>query len=346
MTIAPVFLPPNQFDHFYAGGDRIGALRGGPGGPNRPEEWLGATTTRFGQTEQGLSRLPDGQFLRDAVDADPKSWLGEEHLNRYGQGTEVLVKLLDLGQRLPVHLHPRREFAKSHLGLTHGKTEAWFVLEAPEGATAGVGLRDAMSLQALTAMVEAHDSDGLLAALRTRTISTGDAVLVPSGLPHSVSAGVFVLEIQEPTDLSILLEWQGLAVDGNIDGHLDLGYPTALQAVELGAVTDRDLEKLVVPRVQSHQPGLASVMPAIADAYFRVHRMAPAATDGVDVPAGFAVILVTQGSGTLTTPDGTQPVRRGDALVIPWAAGPWRLSGDVVAMVVRPPAPDAPEAPW
>ena len=30
-SVAPVLLPVNQFDHFYRGGDRIGALRRGPG---------------------------------------------------------------------------------------------------------------------------------------------------------------------------------------------------------------------------------------------------------------------------------------------------------------------------
>ena len=44
---APVLLPPNQFPHFYRGGDRIGELRGGPGGPRRPEDWIGSTGTQL-----------------------------------------------------------------------------------------------------------------------------------------------------------------------------------------------------------------------------------------------------------------------------------------------------------
>ncbi|MEK9737371.1 MAG: mannose-6-phosphate isomerase, partial [Candidatus Nanopelagicales bacterium] len=99
MTLPPVLLPVNQFDHFYRGGDRIGALRHGPGGPNRPEEWIGSTTTRFGEQAQGLSVLPDGRLLRDAVLADPRAWLGAAHVARYGSDVEVLVKFLDLGQR-------------------------------------------------------------------------------------------------------------------------------------------------------------------------------------------------------------------------------------------------------
>ena len=90
-TLLPVLLPPNQFPHFYRGGDRIGALRGGPGGPMRPEEWIGSTVTRFGEELSGLSALPDGRLLRDAVADDPRGWLGPEHLDAFGQSSELLV---------------------------------------------------------------------------------------------------------------------------------------------------------------------------------------------------------------------------------------------------------------
>ncbi|WP_231560250.1 hypothetical protein [Microbacterium hominis] len=39
-----------------------------------------------------------------------------------------LVKLLDAGQRLPVHAHPDDAFAAAHLGRAHGKAEAWYIL--------------------------------------------------------------------------------------------------------------------------------------------------------------------------------------------------------------------------
>ena len=78
----------------------------------RPEEWLGSTTTRFGEERSGLSELPDGRLLRDAVTADPLGWLGQTHLDAFGESTELLVKLLDLDQRLPVHFHPDKAFAR------------------------------------------------------------------------------------------------------------------------------------------------------------------------------------------------------------------------------------------
>ena len=345
-TMMPMLLPVNQFDHFYRGGDRIGALRHGPGGPQRPEEWIGSTTARFGQAPQGFSILPGGRMLIEEIESDPAAWLGPAHGARHRISSWVLVKLLDLNQRLPVHLHPNRAFSRTHLGLAHGKTEAWYVLDAPEGAEVGVGFKDAMSLAQVSSWVAERDSEALLSALRTRVVRPGDAMLVPAGLPHTVASGVFVLELQEPTDLSILLEWQGFAVDGMKDGHLDLGFDTALQAVDLSAVSDADLDHLVLPRESIERAGLVSAMPAQADAYFRAHRFD--ASDGpVSVDAGFAIVVVLGGEGVLSSPAGSMQVTRGDVALVPFAAGEYTLHsgghGDaLVGVICRPPAPDAP----
>lgn len=347
MTSAPmpVLLPVNQFDHFYRGGNRIGALRHGPGGPQRPEEWIGSTTARFGQAPQGFSVLPDGRLLIEAIESDPRAWLGPDHVERYGTSTEVLIKLLDLDQRLPVHLHPNRAFSRTHLGLAHGKTEAWYVLDAPEGGEVGVGFAEEMSREQVASWVASEDSDALLSSLRRRVVRPGDAMLVPAGLPHTVASGVFVLELQEPTDLSILLEWQGFAVDGTKDGHLDLGFDVALQAVDLSAVSDGDLDRLVLPREAIEGAGLHSAMPAAADAYFRAHRFD---TSGgpVAVEAGFAIVLILEGRGVLGSSVGALEVARGDVVLVPFAAGDLSLhsEGDssMVGVVCRPPAPDAP----
>jgi mannose-6-phosphate isomerase len=166
-------------------------------------------------------------------------------------------------------------------------------------------------------------------------------MLVPSGLPHTVQDGVFVLELQEPTDLSILLEWQGFAVDGFADGHLDLGFDTALDAVDYSAVSASDLDALVLPREDIERAGLHTAMPAEAEQYFRLHRL-HSTGDAVDVAAGFAIALVTEGSGVLAAPAGSLEIAKGDALLIPYAVGPWSVHGVCTVMVCRPPAPDAP----
>jgi mannose-6-phosphate isomerase len=356
MRPAPVLLPPNQFDHFYRGGDRIGALRGGPGGPMRPEEWVASATTRFGEPAQGLSTLPDGTLLRGRVLADPVAWLGQDHVRRYGgDNIEILVKLLDPGQRLPVHLHPPRAFAREHLGLAHGKTEAWVVVEADPGAVVGLGFARAVGADDVAALVAAHDSAALVDLCVQRAVRAGDGVLVPAGVPHFIGAGVLIVEVQEPTDLSILLEWEGFAVDGDADGHLGLGFDVALRALDRTPWTSADLDRHVVAADSVRDAGgrlVAPVVPALpggALGYFRADHVEAAAV-GVDVPAGLSVLLVLEGAGQVdSTAGGSLPVRRGDAVLVPWCAGDWTLSATgpaaVAGVLCRPPAPDAPDAP-
>ena len=291
----PSKLPSNQFDHFYRGGDRIGALRHGPGGPMRPEEWIGSITTRFGESEQGLSRLPDGTFLKDAIAANPVSWLGQAHIDSFGLSIEVLVKLLDPDQRLPVHFHPNKAFAKQHLGLDHGKTEAWIILEAPAGAGVGLGFKETQKKEELLELVRNQDSQALLASLRRSEVSVGDAILVPAGVAHAIDSGIFVLELQEPTDLSALLEWEGFAVDGIKDGHLGLGFEIVTDALMLDPLSDSEFDSLVMRNVFSGG-ALRSVLPIKADGYFRAHS-AP----GIgDFEAGFAIALVLDGTGEIS----------------------------------------------
>ncbi len=340
MKAGPQLLPVNQLDHFYRGGDRIATLRGGSGahGPYRPEEWIASMTTMTSDPDRGLSRLADGTLLRDAVVADPQRWLGAPHVDSYGGSTELLVKLLDAAQRLPVHLHPDRAFSRRHLGIRHGKTEAWIVLDAAQGAKVRLGFAESMRLAQVRSMVDAGDSAGLVASLRACELRPGDAMLVPAGLPHSIDAGMFLLELQEPTDLSILLEAEGVPIDVRRDGHLGLGFDVALGALRLDALDDSDLDGLLVRREQGAAE-ITSLLPAAAGSYFRCHHLRAVDVSPV-VAAGFAVALVTAGAGRLATESGEAlALSRGDAAVVPFAAGPWHVEGAVEALVCRPPLP-------
>jgi mannose-6-phosphate isomerase len=331
-AVAPSKLPSNQFDHFYRGGKRIGALRHGPGGPMRPEEWIGSVTTRFGEAKQGLSQLSDGTLLKDAIKENPDAWLGPEHVKNYGLSTEILIKLLDPDQRLPVHFHPNKAFSREHLGLDHGKTEAWIILEAPPGTGVGLGFKEQQNKSDLLALVRSQNSEALLASLRRAKVSVGDAVLVPAGVAHVIDAGIFLLELQEPTDLSALLEWEGFAVDGIKDGHLGLGFETVTDALKLDPLTDAEFDSLIARNTLSGG-ALRSILPVKAGGYFRAH-LAPQLGD---FEAGFAIALVLNGTGEISfTHSPMLPIAQGDALVIPFSSGNYSISGANV-IVCRPP---------
>ena len=318
----PVALGPNQPATFYRGSGRLAAFRGLDLEP-RPEDWIASTTTRYGQAGSGLSVLPDGTLLVDAVAAEPLAWLGAAHVARHGADPGLLVKLLDAGQRLPVHLHPDRPFALAHLASPYGKTEAWIVLDAAPDATVHLGFTRDIAAAELAGWVSAQNVAALLGATNRVPVQAGDAILCPAGMPHAIGKDVLLVELQEPTDFSVLLEWDGFPLSRD-DATLGLPFEEALACVDRRASPPSRLAELC-------RGSRGSLLPAEADAFFTAESL----TGGV-LAAGFAVLVVIGGSGALAGEWGTLPVSRGSTVVVPFDAGPCRLTGDVSAICCRP----------
>jgi mannose-6-phosphate isomerase len=332
----PLALPPNTFPRFYRGGERIAELRGTPIAGHRPEDWIGSVTTAFGSEHDGLTRLDDGRTLADAVAADPESFLGSAHVARYGADPQLLVKLLDAGERLPVHFHPRAAFAREHLGSAHGKTEAWVIVSA-EGADPAVhlGLREEVELATLAGWVERQDVAAMLAAMVRLPVRPDDVVFVPAGLLHAIDEGVLLVELQEPSDLSVLLEWEGFEIDGRTDGHLGLGFDAALQAADRSRLAPSDLERLVARQRDGERPGVERLLPPEADPFFRAERIRPRPSS--PLPQEFSILVVLGGEGRLLTDGGELELRRGVAVLVPHAAGAGSLEGELDVLRCLPP---------
>lgn len=323
-------LAPNQpADRFYRGGKKIQGFRGqGTPGDRVPEDWVGSTTTLFGEETVGLSVLSDGRRLRDAVAADPVYWLGADHVARYGADTMLLVKLLDAGERLPVHVHPLREFAHSHLGRQHGKAEAWCILN---GGEICLGFRQEVSRADLDGWVANQDTEAMLGAMHVIAVRPGDSVYVPAGLPHAIGEGLFLVEIQEPEDLSILLEWNGFEIDGAQQGHLGLGFETALHAVDRRGWSPDEIAQLVVRG--GHGEG---TLATASNRFFRAERLSIQGHAGLD--AGLSVVVVIDGHGRMSGSTEDIELAAGDTILVPHVAGDLVVSGLLTLIRCRPPA--------
>ena len=344
----PIVLGPNQVHRFYRGGPAIAEFRGIPSEDDHaPEDWVGSATSVLGSEGTGLSMLPDGRTAADAFAADPEPFFGPRHAERFGADPGLLVKLLEAGDRLPVHCHPDREFARRHLDCPYGKTEAWVIIEirSPEPeAEVFLGFRDQVDPAALAGWVRGQDTRAILGAMHRIPVAVGDAVLVPAGLPHAVGEGVFLVELQEPTDLSVLLEWEGFDIDGAGEGHLGLGFDVALRCVDRSGWVKERLDRLRTPREGGHdvRPGVDVLFPPEADPFFRAERIRP--RDAASLPAGFSIVVITLGRGRLEFGTaGSLEMARGDTVLVPFAAGDCRLVGSLEAVRCMPPDADAPD---
>lgn len=328
----PIILPANQpANRFYRGGARISAFRSAPRcGEFDPEDWIASTTCCHGQDTLGLTRLDNGNLLVDEIKNSARAWLGPDHVEAFGASTRILVKLLDAGQRLPIHAHPHRDWAKKHLGKSHGKAEIWYVLEP---GVMRAGLRESITLERLRALVDNQDVETLLGLMHEIPLERHQAVYIPPGMLHAIGEGMLIAEVQEPSDLSVLCEWRDYPIDGSKDGHLGLGFDVALNAVEMTGRTKEEMMALI------SDPGLEGPLcHSHTKEYFTVERYT-IGSQSTFAP-GFAVLIVFEGQLQMTTAGGMiTDLRKGNTVVVPFDAGAMHVKGQGSLIIARPPAP-------
>ncbi|KFY32660.1 hypothetical protein V495_08847 [Pseudogymnoascus sp. VKM F-4514 (FW-929)] len=328
--MAPILLPSNQpQDRFYRGGAQISAFRSEAScGPRQPEDWVASTTSCRGcqPSKIGMTTLPDGRLLDDIIRADPKHWLGEEHIKSHGVDTKLLLKLLDAGQRLPVHAHPHACWAKKHVGTSHGKAEAWYILTPGE---IYLGLKEDVTSEELLEIVNTQNIEAILLKMHRISVQPHQVVYVPPGTLHAIGQGILLVELQEPEDLSILVEWKGFEINGEKDGHLGLGFPIALTAVDRQARSREYITGLVT--TASH----GSVVANEADEYFSLERVP---VTGIQRSRrGFAIVVVLDGDLTMVAGNGHLVLKKGSTAVVPHEEGDIQFEGLGDVLIARPP---------
>lgn len=337
---APIVLGPNQpLARPYRGGAGIARFRGLPHTDDfMPEDFVGSTTEVHAGGGVGLTRLPDGVLLRDAILQDPVAYLGEEHVRRFGADPLLLLKLLDTGERLFVHYHPDDAFAAARLRAPRGKTEAWIVTAVADGVEghADLGFSRDVSEEEVEHWFREQDVPDLLGAMNRVPLGVGDTLLVPAGLAHAIGAGVTLVELQQPSDLSILLEFEGFPALDRSSALLGLPEEVALSGLHRGAIDAERLAVLGAGR-ETDDDGRQRLFPAEADPFFRAERLH--LSGDLRLAAGFSLLVVERGAGRIAWRDGSIDVAAGATLLVPHGAGDVVLSGDAAVLRALPPLP-------
>jgi mannose-6-phosphate isomerase len=333
-------LEPNRVSRFYRGGALLDAFRGVPAehaaDGDRPEDWVASvvrawTPPGVPPTDEGLSRTTlagRSVTIRSLLDADPAAVAGSI-VRRAGVTTGVLVKLLDAAIRLPVHAHPTRAFARRHLGSSFGKAEAWIALatrELPglEPPNVRLGFRRDVGRDELRRWIEDGESAQLLAAMHVRPAHAGDVWFVPPGTPHAIGAGALIVEVQEPTDFSVVAEWAGFPIDAS-DASLGLGWDVAIDAFDRRGRDDRSIDALrqsSTARLDTSAIRVDSLLGPGAAPFFRAERVSVRDRATPRWDGAYVVGVVTGGAGVVQVAGAQLPVRAGSTFALPAAAAP------------------------
>ena len=148
-----------------------------------------------------------------------------------------------------------------------------------------------------------QDVAALLAATNRVPVAPGDALLCPAGTPHAIGEGVLLLELQEPTDFSVLL---GV---GRIRAHRGRRRRSACRSTSrwsasIGVAWTRP----GWPALRGVPNAIGTVLPAEADAFFVAERVGAG-----ELAADFSIVVVTSGAGELRTERGWASRSDGEA---------------------------------
>ena len=136
-----------------------------------------------------------GRTIHSLTEEYPNELVGE---GWSGPHFPRLEKFIDASNMLPVHLHADDETAQRKHGEPHGKTEAWHIVWAAEGATILAGVKEGLDHDELREAFLAQDHD---AVMPRHPIRTGDTVYVPGGVIHAFGPDTLVFEVQQTSDL-------------------------------------------------------------------------------------------------------------------------------------------------
>jgi mannose-6-phosphate isomerase len=197
-----------------------------------------------------VGRVWGGDRLRGlAPDAAPSGPIGEAW---FGDADEqpggVLVKLLDVQDRLSVQVHPDDALAKvMHGADAIGKHEAWVVLEAAPGAELLLGRAPSVTgADIASALTSGADITPLLAR---HAVRRGDVFDVPTGCLHALMPGLFIWEVQQRSDRTYrVADW----------GRNDPSRP--LHAIEAMRATDAGHQATRTAAIDWEQPGEQSLI--------------------------------------------------------------------------------------
>lgn len=317
-SLGPVLLE-RRLDSRIWGGHALGGWLGLENAPEQlAESWQVYEHNR-------ITNGPNaGKTLAELVQQQGADVVGTRSFERYGADFPLLAKFIDADDNLSVQVHPNDDYAHSVEAATgfHGKTEAWYILDAAENTDMIYGLRAASSRAAFAVAV----ADGtLMDVLRRVPITAGDTIFVPAGTVHAINAGTMLFEIQQKSDLTYrVYDYDRRDAAGNLrELHLD----RALDVIDYSAAT----ATTVAP-----QPLVAGRALLVSCPYFAMERWTlDAEAQERTEPTSFEILTIIDGATSLSWLEGVLNLKRGQSIMLPAALGDYRLAPDASVTLLR-----------
>lgn len=208
---------PLKFEHIYFekvwGSQALSTIR-----DNLPEGDIGESWD-VACHEKAVSTVANGKYkgmkLDELIEQKKDLLLGKELINRK---FPLLVKFLSPKEKLSVQVHPDDKYAMKYEDGELGKTEAWYIVEAKEGAYIILGTNGCTREQFIKAV-----EDGTVEEYMNKiNVKKGDVYYLKSGLIHTMGPGIIVAEIQQNSDTTYRVYDYGRGRQTHLEKALDV----------------------------------------------------------------------------------------------------------------------------
>ena len=321
----PIFFKENRVYRVYLGGKGIALFNGSKMSEDDffPEEWIAskvkAINPKYFSERDGVSVVEGTNwFFDDLLEKYPHLLLGDR---KY----DCLVKYLDSAIRLPMQVHPTKEFAKKHFNSEYGKTEAWLVLATRPNACIYFGFKKEISKEELSKLEKQSEEERniMSSILHKVEARVGDVFIINAGLIHAIGAGCTILEVQEPTDFTIQPErWCGDYHISYQEEYIGLDKDTALDCFDYSLVGEKAvMQSAVKPKVVYEKDGVKKeeligydITPCFGENRYTVK--------GGKLVLNYApsVWICTSGKGVIKGEDYQREINKGDYFFLPYVA--------------------------
>ncbi|HEY4972821.1 MAG TPA: type I phosphomannose isomerase catalytic subunit [Steroidobacteraceae bacterium] len=330
MTPTPLY--PLRFEPIYQyrpwGGRRLADLFGAP----LPGDGLIGEAWILSDRDQYPSVVADGPLkgstIRQLLAQAPERVLGRlaRHFSRF----PLLLKFLDVSQRLSVQVHPSDAYPELLSPGDSGKDEAWVVLQAGPEACVYAGLKPGASAQRVRQAIASATLPELLASFAP---GIGDALFIPAGAVHCLS-DVVVFEAQQNSDVTFrLYDW------GRVDPSTH--QPRALQVDQ--AIACMDFKRgAILPQ----RPLLEATTPVqrqqlVCCDHFTLTRIDARAAFVVGAAGSARVLVGLSGTAQLEHAGISYALARGDVLLLAAEVGECSCRPQGAASVLELALPEA-----
>ena len=271
-----------------------------------------------------------GQKLKEVINAEGEKLLGSALSKDAVKKFPLLIKFLDINDRLSVQVHPGNEYAAEHTSDETGKNEIWYIIDAEEDAQLIYGIDSEVRREDFAAAIK----EGRLSQhLKKINVSAGDVIYIPPGTVHSTLGGILTVEIQQNSDTTYrVYDWNRVGNDGK---PRELHIESALDVIDFGR---EQYDKVTGLEIQNegYKRKILAACPSFITELLEIETTYQTQTVG----ERFYSLICLEGAAIINYENKKTELRAGETVLVPAQLGSYQINGQakVILSYLKNPA--------